>query len=226
MKLNLDTSIARILSVGMYETLLDTRCLFDSQENEILESEYLTQEEKDYFANALSWKFDDKKYTELVKECAIECLEEYFDSIKDIIKVKLTGDSKIVSPREYNFYTDELHFSIEIDPEEINKIFDSVINDKAFWKWAEQYKSCDGFISFMPWQKQDYIDALQGQDITRAVAMYLTYIYEKENNFEKVEFDYTYSIFEKISENHFLSEFINDEKAQEIMNRVYCPENV
>ena len=212
MKLELSTNIMPVISVGMYGTLLDANSMYDHEEQEIYLSDILTEEEKDYFASA---DFNIEKYKELVAKRAVEAIEEFFDDIKGTIKVKLISNEKIRSPREYNFYTDEMDFTVEIEQEEIDKIFRATVNNKEFFEWAKRYKSYDGFISYMPHTWNDYMKAIGGHDLERAVAMYLTYVaYMREK--DGYIGNYYESMIENIGCNSGLLDFYDDERACEI----------
>jgi hypothetical protein len=110
---------------------------------------------------------------------------------------------------------------VEIAESEIQKIHDAVIDDVDFFTWAEQYKSCSGFISSMPHTREEYLRAIGGKDLDRAVAMYITYIGEKNCLIPGNDgSNYQASLEEKISVNSSYNDFIGDAKCLEILEKL------
>ena len=224
MKIELNTGImGGVIDVGMYESVLDPRYMFDSDEDEINKSEALTDEEKEYFFDKAYSSFNNDRYKETVAGYAMKALRDFFDDIENEIKITLCDGGTINSPREYNFRSDEFDFTVEVEQAELDKILPAVQNNEKFWKYAERYKSHDGFISFMPCYKDEYIKAIKGKDIVRALAMYLGFLY-KENSIP-VYNPYNEYIYESISGNHSLTEFIDDEDALDIWDKAWCAVN-
>lgn len=84
------------------------------------------------------------------------------------------------SPQWYNYENDWFEFDL-IAPDDIHKrIIDNLDDD--FFKWIkENYCSCSGFISFMPYERNKYINAINdlfSRNFDRAVAMYIMYLVE------------------------------------------------
>ena len=220
MTLKLNSGIMPVVDVGMYRSILDPDFIFESEENEVYNSENLTEDEKDYFSTAANHHFNTSAYKALVAKQGGYKLEEFFKSIQDVVKVKLVGTPTIWSPEFYNFRSDELDFEIEITQDEIDKILPAVKDDDLFWKFIEEaWCSRSGFASSMPYTKVKFEKAISGGDIERALAMYLTYLDAKNNDFIRPEFGYDYEIYDYISSNSGLLEFIDDEKACEIAYR-------
>jgi len=210
----------------MYETHIDTRYIYDDEEYEVEHSSVLTDEEKDYFSNAVCMKFDRDKYKETVGKLAMSEIEDFFKDYEEHIKIKLVrGTERVDSPREYNFHTDCLIFDVEIEQEELDRIASVVESDEQFWEWArENYQSRDGFISFMPYWKDDYLkEIVGGPDVDRALSMYLTYIYRRNYGFDNYEpeFGYNYNILDQLRSNHGLSDFLNDDRANDILAKAH-----
>ena len=179
MKLNLNTGILPIVNVGMYDTNISPCSRFDDLDYEI-ERSSLNETEKEYIVEN-SWRyFDSQGYGQCVGEIALKYIKEFFGDISDKVSVAVSDEFGVDSPREYNFRTDELDFSIEMEESEIEKIKSAVKGNEKFFAWAERYKSRDGFISFMPYEREEYITALEGRDRERAVSMYFTYLLERE----------------------------------------------
>jgi len=180
MRIKLSTGIMQAINVGMYETQLDPRYMFESEDLEIDECDALTDEEKTLFFNA---DFKSDEYDKVVVEAAVNELKDFLVDVEDWTEVKITlcDGATIDSPQFYNYRSDELDFEVEVEQSELDKILPSVIDNQKFWEWIEdRYGSCSGFISFCPYRKDEFIKAIQGEDIERSLAMWLTWIF-KEN---------------------------------------------
>lgn len=82
-------------------------------------------------------------------------------------------NGKLSSPRFYNYENDSIEFDL-IVPDETIDLIRSIEYSDEFFKWAkENYGSYDGFISFFPYSKEKFENALKtdGLDLSRAVAM-------------------------------------------------------
>jgi hypothetical protein len=210
------------VDVGLYHSSLSSENLFGWVEDEVQCSDVLSEAEKDYFFDNVCIGFDTEKYKKIIAEYAAAEIEDFFNDISDIVKIRRCGDTSINSPAYYNYRTDWLFFDAEIDEDEIQWIHDMVLSDADFFTWADRYKSCSGFTSSMPHTKSEYLRAINGKDIDRAVAMFLTYIGEK-NGFltdrNRIN-NYQANLEEKISVNNSYDDFITDAKCLEILERV------
>jgi hypothetical protein len=222
MILELNTSICPILDVGMYHSNLSPESMFNRIDEEIQSSDIISEEEKEYFFEEVSFLFDTKKYKELVARYAAAEIEDFFNDMRDTIKISLRGDAYINSPNYYNYRTDWLIFEVEIDESEIQRIRDTVQNDKDFFTWADRYKSYSGFSSFMPHTKDEYLRAIAGSDLERAVAMFITYMGEKNCHLTERVSENSYQSFleEKISGNYSYDDFISDPKCLGILEKL------
>jgi len=221
MKIELNTAICPIVNVGMYQTHLSPGNMFDSEVSEILASEFLSDAEKEHFCDQYYDNFNTAAYEKVAAKYAMEALDDFIGGIAEHIKLRLLPEAEIISPREYNFYTDELYFTVEAEQTELDKILPAVCDDEWFWQWAKKYTSYDGFLSFMPCYKDDFAEAINGEDISRALALYLTYLHESANDFKEPEFGYNYYIYENISDNHGVTEFIDDAEARNIAYKAW-----
>ena len=222
MILELSTDLCPIVDVGLYHSRLSPENLFGWVEDEVQRSDVLTEEEKDYFFDQVSFGFDSNKYKEVIAKYAAAEIEDFFNDIRDMLKVSRCGEVSINSPSYYNYRTDWLFFDVEIDESEIQWIYDMVVDDADFFKWADRYKSYPGFISSMPHTKNEYLRAITGKDLERAVAMYITYIGEKnglltENNRTNSYQEY---LEEKISANNSYEDFIEDNRCLDILEKL------
>ena len=117
-------------------------------------------------------------FKELLCDRGKEIMNEILQD-EEII-VKTLGEMEVsnvtfYSPQFYNFKNDEFDFDLKVPKNIANKIIDIVDDD--FFKWIkETYCSHSGFISFMPYEKEKYMKAIYGNDIERAVAMYIMYL--------------------------------------------------
>lgn len=82
--------------------------------------------------------------------------------IKWIKSIKFTGSN---SPREYNFSTDQLEFTANIDKRGMIAYLNSLAGDKEFEKWLyENFTSRDGFWSYTPNTYQGISNAIRDQN--------------------------------------------------------------
>lgn len=135
---------------------------------------------------------------------------------------EITDVSELKSPREYNFTTDWFNFSLELDDGITEKIKAKVDKDDEFWKWAkERYHSYDGFISFMPYEYDEYMKALdnptdykgrQIADFQRAIAMYINYQIQQEIDLKEWDRNYLDDVMEYANQNGM---WIDDEGEEE-----------
>lgn len=84
------------------------------------------------------------------------------------------------SPQFYNYGNDEFDFELKVSDNISQKILDELNNgmDDFFDYIKERFCSRDGFISLMPYTKERYIEAIQGKDLERSVAMLIMYLVE------------------------------------------------
>ena len=87
------------------------------------------------------------------------------------------------SPREYNFSTDWIEFELEMLDNYVETIKANVRNDEeSFFRFAkERFGSCDGFISFYPYKKEEFYES---EDTSFIVSMWIMYRMNEENDIE------------------------------------------
>ena len=123
---------------------------------------------------------DSNAFKELLCEKGTESMNELLKdekTITDILGEMEVSNVTLYSPMFYNFKNDEFDFDLEV-PDDIAQ---RILNDlnEWFFKYTEKkFGSRDGFISSMPYEKEKYLKAIQGKDIERSVAMYITYLIE------------------------------------------------
>ncbi|MDP2720537.1 MAG: hypothetical protein Q8O75_01160 [bacterium] len=92
---------------------------------------------------------------------------------------KLTFDGTFESPREYNFKTDVLDFTIEVVKTKLLNTLKSLKNDKKFEEFLrENYTSYDGFMSFTPNNYPDLYNEItgEGREFEQAIGALITYL--------------------------------------------------
>lgn len=150
MKLEMTTEFLHLIEPGTYGTNLG-----DAMEN--LDENYF-----DDFRNAIV-EYGIEKINEMLSE----------DSIVALFGECKAENGSLNSPRWYNYENDSIEFDLIVPDETIKHVRNAEYNDE-FFKWAKQnYGSYDGFISFFPYSKEKFENALEtnGLDLSRAVAM-------------------------------------------------------
>lgn len=229
MKIKLNTNLCPIVNVGMYDSYISLGSRLEDTDYNVERSDNITEEEKNYYYE--NGDCDTERYKKDVAEIAIKHIKVFFDDIRHIISVKVCDEANIDSPRWYNYRTDELDFEIEIEDSEINKIIEAVQDVEAgtgFFEWAyDTYKSYDGFISFMPYRKDEFMEGIQdpnSSDFDRALAMYFIWLL-KETNAEMEMYDERFTVYqmlfqEDVFEETFAEGYLVDERCHEILRKV------
>ena len=183
MRLKMNTAILPLIEVGLYGTNLgDIYYNIDSEYNED-------------FKNAIVEYGKDK----------IEEILNNEDSIKKEIGHCEIENVSFRSPQWYNYENDSLDFDLIIDnvvPKQILFNVENIYKD-MFFDWIEKsYCSYSGFISFFPYKKEKYIEAIKGKDLERAVAMYIMFlIHISDIDLEQYQFDFEDDIQEEVNLN-------------------------
>lgn len=156
MKLHMNTAILPLIQPGLYGTRLgDTY-------------EWIDEDYNEDFKQALC-------------EYGLDSMQEILneDSIKNEIGLCEIKNVIFSSPIWYNYENDWFNFDLIIEDESVNQILFHVekIYNETFFDWIqEKYCSRSGFISFFPYTKEKYIEAIKRKDIERAVAMYIMFL--------------------------------------------------
>ena len=151
------------------------------------------------------------------KNLMVQKAEPY---IKDALKETIFKDAELSdfsfhSPREYNFETDWIEFTMEFDDKLIDEIRQKVDDD--FFKYIKKYESRSGFISFMPTTKEKYFESLDkgiqkyGYGFERAISEWIMYEVEKEFDLDEYQRDYLEDVWEYASSNGY-EEYDYDEQ--------------
>ena len=114
---------------------------------------------------------------------------------------------KFGSPRFYNYGTDWIDFELEIDDAYIDTIKGNVRRDEyGFFRFARSFfGSYDGFISFYPYEKDDFYDSDKAEYIFSMWVMYRQY---RENDIKAFQNEYLNDVEEYAGENGY---FIDEE---------------
>ena len=157
----------------------------------------------DTYGSGFQYEIADDMWEDF-KLLMVEKAEEYLtEALKDtdFSEASLSNFS-FHSPSYYNFETDRIDFDIEFSDSLLDTIREKT--DNVFFTWCNRYKSYDGFISTMPYEKHEYMEALDNPvdsfrySLEKAVAMYISYqIY---NNLGKDIDDYTREYLDDVYE--------------------------
>lgn len=141
------------------------------------------------------------------KNLMIQYAEQY---ISDALKETLFSDAKLSnfsfhSPQFYNYGTDWINFTMEFDDRLVDKIREKADDD--FYNHIKKYKSCDGFVNYMPNTKETFLEMLAANaDEPRypfelAISTWILYEFEKEFDPEKYQQEYLDDVWEYASSN-------------------------
>lgn len=116
------------------------------------EIEYWSQETgRDLAYDDLSWEYD---HPGIVRAFAEVLAAWLTDALMDLGLTSLRDVNVIDtwSPREYNFTSDGFEVEVTCDPAELRTLTPTFDVDEWVHEW---YRSCDGFISFVPRRMDD-----------------------------------------------------------------------
>lgn len=135
------------------------------------------------------------------------------DYLTDALKETIFKDAKLDnfsfhSPREYNFSTDWIKFTMEFDDKLVDIIREKA-NDKFFEYIKLKYKSYDGYICTMPNTKDDFFEMLGKEPgeftypFEKAISAWIMYEFEKEFDADQYQRDFLDSVWEYASSNGY-----------------------
>lgn len=122
------------------------------------------------------------------------------------------------SPEYYNFETDRIDFDIEFSDGLIDTIKEKA--DDEFFTWIRRYGSYDGFISTMPTEKHEFMDALDYPADTfmykleKAVAMFISYQIHK--TLGKDISDYEIEYLDDVMDYAFSNGYVDDDYYEDM----------
>ena len=193
MKLHMNTSILPLIQPGLYGTRLGDAYI-DIEESY---NEDFKQALCEYGLNRMK-----------------EILNE--DSIKNEIGLCQIENVTFSSPRFYNYENDWFDFDLILEDENTKQILFHVENiyKETFFDWIEKkYRSRSGFISFFPYTKEKYIEAIKGKDVERAIAMYIMFlIHITDIDLEQYQLDFEDDVQEEWNRNGW---FYYEEEEEE-----------
>lgn len=183
MKLEMTTDFMRLIEPGTYGTLLG-----------------------DYLNDIRDEHVDD--WLNAMVEHGIEKINDMLseDSIVSEFGVCKAENGKMNRPRFYNYVNDSIEFDLIVPDETINKIRNTEYNSD-FFEWTEEnYGSYSGFISFFPYTREKFEEAIQKDDLdlSRAVAMLIMKAFEEnvgESEMERWQRDYEDEVIEELCNN-------------------------
>ena len=158
-KIKLNTNLIPIFC-GTYESKWDIAYYADSGDE--LAVEYTHD---DLMKGIVSVYADESDY--ILKEFNLEFING----------IKFSGDYN--SPREYNFSTDRIDFTLDIDYELMLETARALIGDDKYEAWLkEHYTSYDGFWSYTPNTSKGIVEAIEGKkyEYHQAVGALITYL--------------------------------------------------
>ena len=147
---------------GFYESIFCSSGQFIDHETDIEE----TLKEKNIKFSEVNYEYVDiHKYE---KDVCKKFLEEYVKKIKEILPYKIVcnknfrfniigDDIEIVSPTEYNFRTDRCYCNIQTNGKTLKMIKNYALSLEGAEEYIyERWRSCDGFISFISCNINDW----------------------------------------------------------------------
>ena len=110
--------------------------------------------------NDIEVVYEYDNFNEYQKDVCTTFMELYVEKIidelpnditnKDCFKFDIVGDIEIVSPKYYNYTTDKCYIDIETNYETLDMIKQYTLSQKGAKEYLiDHYTSCDGFISFV-----------------------------------------------------------------------------
>lgn len=214
MKFETSTSIIPMLNVGMYDSCLSPDSVFN------YEFEKDENEGRDFDKE---WEsFDYGAYKAAVGKIAAKqtasIAAEHLNGKNGIKSVASNG--KIISPKYYNFETDQLSIDVEME-EDFMDVLQSNFKkweekDGEVKKWVkDHYTSYDGFWSAIPNSLSEIAsDIADGRDIDRLIGVYVCLClvdagYFKEDKRNESEYEKNHlSLIEEVVYNLCWNDFI------------------
>lgn len=205
----ISSNLLPIISVGMYD---GQTCSVDN----FVDSYTIDDDLKEGyvgFNSAIYWiNFDNDKFKNFILERAKDFIEyEVKQKLIDLnLGIKNVIVHKIVSPKYYNFSTDELYFDLVTTngfTKNILKVIKNLSTDDAddLAKFLnDNYSSYDGFNSFTDNNISDLVDSIKN-DEEREICAFLIWYINYNDVIDNVWNDYLYEDFP------MYTEFLNDD---------------
>ena len=130
---------------------------------------------------------------ESVKESILEVAPEIVEErIKECVPGATISDFSVYMPREYNFYGDQLDFTLDIPDDVYQQMYDDALTDPDFAEWLKRYSSYSGFISF----QADNIEDFQTQEDLYKVSQLVSYACREYIEDDDIDYDYDEALSE------------------------------
>lgn len=173
MRVALDTNICPIIIPDTYGTDF---CHYVSEEN---------------------WE----SFKQIMVDKAEEAIRYALDDLGTAYTELIMGTLK--HPRYYNFTTDYIEFELEICDDYIANIKAAVRdNEKDFFEFAKkEFGSHPGFISFYPYEKEDFYES---EDTDYILSMWIMYRMSQENDIEAYQRAYLEDVEEYANANGYI----------------------
>lgn len=157
---------------------------------------------------------------ECVKEAGKEVLENALENIFTNPVVTATG---VYHPKQYNFETDELEFTLEYDSEEYAKLKSDALDNEEFEAFlADNYSSHSGFISFLANNLMEFEEQDDWKQFVQVVMFSLRNI-----NLDNYQEDYDTKFMELVDMNFDVLEedvaLVKEDKIASSKFEVTCP---
>lgn len=151
MKIELNSSICPLVDFTTYDRLLSASYLEDMSRDCLGDFETVTVDQSDVDACIM------KKICEYMQDDIAPALAEY--------GVKSFSVGEIYKPKEYNFYHDSFAFTAEMEEDwkarAIAFLDKNSDDEKLHCYISDNWKSCDGFLSFMPESMEELKEGLR-----------------------------------------------------------------
>jgi hypothetical protein len=108
---------------------------------------------------------------------------------------KITFLKTFYSPREYNFSTDTIDFTLTVNKTKLKQTLNQLKDDQKFHEYLkDNFTSYDGFMSFTPNNYDELKDNIinEGNEEDQAIGALITYLAGEEilNDIEEMSYDY------------------------------------
>lgn len=170
----LDTQLVRVILPSQYYTAID-----------LPDEAYWEDDYDKTDANNKAW---DK----WILECAKPYIKDAVHETDEDIEI---DDLKYWHPSKYNFYGDEIEFSLTIDNAKLEKLLDEYKDNDDFIAFLSQYRSRDGFISFMAADKDEFIEQNK-EHPEKSLSQILTF--NAQDNFDSRQSDFENDVLEGV----------------------------
>lgn len=204
--LELTSSLFPIVQVGTYDgQICDVNRFIDSY----CIDEDFAEGHTDFDSEGFWDRYDNSKFKAEILKRATEYIQNEIKPFLVDLNIGITDVvvHNMVSPKYYNFSTDELYFDLIVEDdfsENLAKKVENEFYESTLSKFLkDNYTSYDGFMSFTSNTLDGLIEGIKEGDV-REISAFLSWYFI--NNFEG--FDWKYCVYEDFP---FYTEFLSDE---------------